>query len=387
MEIALYWPDGGYYTTCLASADYYTAPAAHPAFGALICLQLYQMWSLLGEPRPFWVVEPGAGNGQLGRDITSFASQLSPIFGHAMRYICLERHPRNENELQGIRESRQEWLAALGLPFHGIAGVVLSNELLDAFPVHRVRMEQGRLHELYVALEGDHLVERVDPPSMPALEHRLQCVGVTLEEGWEAEINLAVDDWMTQASDCLERGFVLTIDYGRDAAGLYSAERKRGTLTTFRNHVQTDSPLRDVGRQDITTQVDFTAVELAGDSVGLESWGRISQRQFLLNMGLRTWLTSLSGTMGEAETNANRMGMQRLVQPGGMGDFQVMLQAKGVGPTDLWALSSTEAPEMEALFNRLAPPRLTPRHTDLLGASYPHLAQTYDRLWPGVDAV
>ena len=383
MELALYWPHGGYYTTHSASSDYYTAPSAHPAFGALLCLQMYQMWLLLECPRPFWVIEPGAGAGQLARDVTRFAQQLSPEFSKSLRCLCLERHPWGRRAGSTELGHLPNWIAARGLPFQRVVGVVLSNELVDAFPVHRVRMEEGRLRERFVGLQDSELVERSGPLSTLALEERLRRVGVVLDEGWEAEINLAIDDWAAQVSVCLERGFVLTIDYGRDAVELYSAERRRGTLTTFRDHVQTDSPLREVGLQDMTAQVDFTALELAGRDAGLESWGRTSQRRFLLNMGLQGWLASLRSAIDEAEYNGNRMGMQQLIRPGGMGDFQVMFQAKGVEPDSLWGLSTS--PEIGPLLAGVAPPRLTPEHSQLLGASYPHLAQSYEHLWPGGD--
>ena len=388
MELALYWPDGGYYTTRSASADYYTAPAAHPAFGALLSLQLYQAWALLGEPSPFWVIEPGAGNGLLARDATAFASQLPHGFERALRYVCLERDSWR-NHASGER-SPQEWVAAIGLPFRGVVGVVLSNELLDAFPVHRVKIARGQLREVYVTTVDGLLAEELGPPSTPALQQRLARVGVSLGDGWEAEINLAIDDWVAQASACLDRGFVITVDYGRSAADLYSAERARGTLTTFRDHVQTDSPVHDVGYQDITAQVDFTALEMAGRNVGLEYWGSVNQRQFLLNMGIQRWLSSLRGVRSESESNANRMGMQQLIRPGGMGDFQMMFQAKGAkGPkrieaAELWGLEAS--PEADALLDGLSPPRLTSEHVPLLEASYPHLAQTYEYLWPRGEA-
>ena len=381
MELALYWPDGGYYTTRAASADYYTAPAAHPAFGALLCLQLYQAWTLLGKPHPFWIIEPGAGNGLLGRDIAAFSSQLADEFSRTLRYVCVERCPCRHKKMP--TGGGQEWLGALDLPFRQVVGVILSNELLDAFPVHRVRMEQGALREVYVTVAEGRLVEELGAPSTPALEERLQQVGVSLEEGWEAEINLSIDDWAAEVAACLDRGLAITVDYGRSAAELYSAERRRGTLTTFRNHVQTDSPLRDVGYQDITAQVDFTALDLAGRDAGLECWGRTSQRLFLLNMGMQRWLSSLRVDLGEVEANANRMGMQQLIRLGGMGDFQVMFQAKGVDPTDLWGLEPSQ--ELEALLDDLVVPRLSPEHVPLLEGNYPHLAESYEYLWPDAE--
>ena len=384
MELALYWPQGGYYTTRPPSADYYTAPGAHPAFGALLCLQLCQMWQLLGSPRPFWVIEPGAGNGRLCGDVTDFASHLPPEFFQALRYLSIERHTARQHEAATPPPRGRERLAALGFPFRRVTGVVLSNELLDAFPAHRVKMAQGRLLEVWVTLEEGRLVEALRPPSTPALEERLRRVGACLADGWEAEVNLTIDGWALEASSCLDRGFVITLDYGRPAAELYSAHRPRGTLTTFRNHVQTDSPLRDVGYQDITAQVDFTALELAGEDAGLETWGRTSQRQFLLNMGIRRWLASLGhGDMPEAEANANRMGMQQLIRQGGMGDFQALFQAKGVEQADLWGLRPS--PELDALVDSLPMPRLTAAHVPLMSAAYPHAAMGFEHLLYGDD--
>ena len=349
MELALYWPEGGYYTTRSASTDYYTAPSAHPAFGALVCLQLYQMWKHLDEPQPFWVIEPGAGNGLLLRDITEFSKQLPSGFGRALRYVVLERNPWLNVSVTRTQEDRLDWVAAVNLPFRDVEGAVLSNELLDALPVHRVRMERGQLQEIYITVEEEVLAEELGPLSTPALTHRLQRVGASLQEGWEAEINLAIDHWASEMFACLRRGFVITFDYGRPASDLYSADRPRGTLTTFRDHVQTDSPLRHVGYQDITSQVDFTALELAGQEAGLECLGRTSQRSFLLNLGWQRWFASLRGITDDAQANANRMGMQQLVRPGGMGDFQVMVQAKGLATIDLWGLSKSQ--ELAALLD------------------------------------
>ena len=109
---------------------------------------------------------------------------------------------------------------ALGVPFRGLVGVVLSNELLDAFPVHRIRMQRDRLQEVYVALEGERLVETEGPLSTPRLKERLARVCASLEDGWEAEVNLEIDTWMAEVAQALDQGYVLTIDYGRPAAEL-----------------------------------------------------------------------------------------------------------------------------------------------------------------------
>ena len=193
MEVALYWPQGGYYIerdAVGAGGDYYTSPAVHPVFGALLAVQLYQMWQFMGHPAPFTVLELGAGNGLLCRDIITCATGLPEAFAQSLHYICLDRRPAKsvENGLAGTGR-----VLADGVPLRGLQGCVLSNEYLDAFPVHQVVMGADGLEEVYVGLEDGKLVEMTGELSEPGLDARLNCLGITLAEGQTAEINLALD--------------------------------------------------------------------------------------------------------------------------------------------------------------------------------------------------
>ena len=228
MAAALYGP-GGYYTRAGANplADYYTAPQVHPAFGALLAVQLFHLWTLLARPRPFAVIEAGAGDGLLCRDILTAARHLPAGFADALQYtLCdLRSAPGWES---AYPNARRVVASALRLPRVGAAGCILSNELLDALPVHRVRMDAGRLRELYVALSPDAadgyegtLFEQPGPPSTPRLQRRLDDLGIALADGQTAEICLLLDDWAASAAAALDAGFVITIDYGRAAADLY----------------------------------------------------------------------------------------------------------------------------------------------------------------------
>ena len=286
MVRALYGP-GGYYTRSSVGDDYYTSPQVHPAFGALLAIQLFQFWRLLDRPDPFYAIEPASGDGLLGRDICRAARYLPDDFPGSLRYVAIDRH------LAG-RQDRSPTLAqitgdALRLPFRSATGCVISNELLDALPVHRVRVEGGAVRELYVDIQSDvadgyegQLVEIAGDPSTPRLERRLSGLGVELSEGQTAEICLQLDDWSASVAAALDAGFVLTIDYGRSAHDLYDpVQRPNGTLVTYRSHRQTDTPLVDSGRQDITAQVDFTSLGLAGERAGLATVGNVSQGRFL----------------------------------------------------------------------------------------------------------
>jgi SAM-dependent MidA family methyltransferase len=380
MEVALYWHEDAYYSRAHGQeggpfgpgGDYYTSPMAHPAFGALLSVQLYQFWLLLDRPNPFWVIEPGSGNSQLCRDILQAATSLPARFFDSLRYLCVERnHQRTLPFLPGAHA-----ISAVELPLRNVRGCVISNELLDSFPVHQVRVERGRLREVYVALEPDdrsgeeRLVEQLGDPSTPFLEARMEELNIQLGEGQTAEINLGLDSWASSVATSLEAGFVLTIDYGRPATELYSAElRPRGTLVTYYRHTQTDSPFRNIGQQDMTAQVDFTSVVNVGSRAGLETLGYTTQSQFLRNLGfdqLRRWLATAQLPVDQAA--ANRAGLLALVRPDGLGNFKVLVQGKGLVPIakglpELWGMAPTAA--ARNLLGQMPPPLLSPSHISL----------------------
>ena len=372
MEVALYWPGGGYYAAREPvggdDGDYYTSPLAHPCFGALLAVQLFQMWRIMGRPTSFTVVEWGAGNGLLCRDVLRYARQLPDGFVHGLRYVCVDRRESPGHE-QGM--GRAERLVASGLPLRGIIGCVLSNELLDAFPVHQVRMQDRKLREVFVGLNDGELATVAGDPSTPKLAERLDSLGITLAEGQTAEVNLGLDAWAGEVSGALERGFVLTIDYGRPAKELYSdVDRRRGALTTFHRHLQTDEPLERVGQQDMSSQVDFTSVVRAGERAGLRFLDALPQGAFLRNLGLPAMLARLrEASDSQTEYVANRNGMMELVKPGGLGDFQVLTQGKNVGQPTLWG--SEQSDEAEELAASLPAPKLTGRHLDLRRGMWP----------------
>lgn len=382
MEIALYWPQGGYYTgreRVGAEGDYYTSPAVHPAFGALLAVQLYQMWRLLDRPTPFTVLEPGAGNGLLCRDINTYATGLPERFAQSLQYICLDRRPAAPVEHGSDRASR---VLADGVPFRRLEGCVLSNEYMDAFPVHRVVMAGDGLKEIYVGLEDGELIELTGELSDSGLDGRLNRLGITLAEGQTAEINLALDRRFQDLSAALERGFVLTIDYGRTAHDLYDpARRFRGTLVTYQQHIQTDSPLTRIGRQDITAQVDFTSAVRAGEKAGLDTLGLVTQRDFLSNLSLDHFQRRLKDrNLTPRQMQANRAGMLDLVRPGGSGDFKVLAQGKNVGSPTLWGLEPSR--ETKVLIEGLPVPVLTDRHLSLPDGRDLGGEAEFEAFWP-----
>jgi SAM-dependent MidA family methyltransferase len=204
--------------------------------------------------------------------------------------------------------------------------------LIDNFPVHRFAIQGGRVKEVFVTLAGGHLTEVLDEPSSPRIEERLTSLGLSLTEGYRGEVNLAMEDWTGQLAKALDRGFILTIDYGHLATDLYSPQNNQGTLVCYHRHIVSSDPYQHLGQQDITCQVDFTAVMRLGDRHDLATVGYTLQRQFLTNLGFSSFLDALQTQgLSTARTALSRMAMMALVDPEEYGDFKVLAQAKGHG--------------------------------------------------------
>lgn len=373
MALALYG-QGGYYRTPAPigeAGDYYTSPVAHPLFGALLALQLEQMWRLLGAPPRFDVLEPGAGDARLARDILSYAPYLDAGFAAALRYTCLDPCPRDS----GPPLPNLSW--AGDVPDAPLTGCILSNEFFDALPLHRVAIVNGTLQEIYVTLDGDRLVETLGDPSTPALAERLAAENVRLQEGWRAEICLAASHAMQRLAGALHRGYILTIDYGDMAEDLYVAARRHGTLACAFRHASQQDALVRVGRQDITAHADFTALIAAARDAGAPPVVLFTQAEFLRNLGAQLFLDSLAAQRLPAlDLQANRFAIRDLLRGDGLGNFRVLVQAKDAPARDL-ACFSNNSEWLDALRQRLPTlplPLLTPRHMRLLAGRYPHLA-------------
>ena len=367
MALALYDPQCGYYVnvaTLAESRDYFTSPAAHPSFGALLAIQLERMWEVLDRPERFIVVEMGAGSGLMARDALAYATNLSVEFERSLRYIAIDRYPSpGPDGLQPI--------ASDGVPLKDVVGCLVSNELVDAFPVHRFQVEGGSLRELFVGLDDQgELVETPGEPSTALLAARLGGRIGDMPDGSRGEVNPGIGPWISDVSRALTRGFVVTIDYGHEADELYSAKRSSGTLQTYYRHTHGGSPYRRVGRQDITAHVDFTAIMEEGRSLGLRPLGLATQADFLHRLGLARMLGRLRDLgLAQQEHDANRLAMMELVKPDGLGGFKVLVQERGTG-----VVSLSEIAPSEEKMSGLEVPLLGPDRLKLMEGRYPHLA-------------
>ena len=370
MEAALYHPTGGFYSKGGGvGPDFFTSPTAHPAFGALIANQLRSMWEALGRTSPMYLVEPGAGSGLLAADVLAAASGS---FAEALAYVTVDRAGR------ATIPSAAHRVKAARLPFRGLTGCVVSNELIDAVPVHRFRVVDGRLEELYVALDADGaLIDLPGPPSSD-LEPHIRSLDPDLPDGFRGEVCPAIYPWAAEVADALDRGFVMTIDYGYAGDEVLRPDRANGTLQTYHRHTQGAELYQAIGTRDITADVDFGRLEAAGEAAGLRTVGRVSQSDFLRRNGFDEMLQRLRHmSLNERERQANRMGMLELVKPEGLGGLKVLVQEQNTGVDNIGQL----APEMSAV-NAADVPLLGPNHINLAAGRYPHTEWEPGNLWP-----
>jgi len=350
MSLALYHPQQGYYSSSREKigprGDYYTSSNVHPIFGLLLARQLHQMWQVLGQPAPFTIAEMGAGTGQLCLDILNHCQERWPDFYEALSYFLAETSPALVEKQRSLLcdpavRKRVEWVdpEVLAKGLRPITGCIFSNELIDSFPFHLVQQERGRIQEVYVTCQNDSFEEILGPPSTPAIEEYFRLYGAPLEEGQRAEVNLKALEWMEGMGRALGRGFVLTIDYGYEAAELYHPSRRGGTLLCYFRHTTSSNPFQQIGYQDITAHVNFTALMRKGEAVGLRTIGYTEQYKFLVALGLLEELENLeksSGAKSGPDFWKNKLAMRNFLIPGGMGTlFKVLVQSRGVENPDL----------------------------------------------------
>jgi len=333
MEAALYHPRFGYYRTHTGATarggDYVTSPEVHPIFGTLVARQVIELWRALDRPASFDIVEAGAGRGLLARDILLRAAS-EPDFRDAVRYrICEPAEILRATQHQMLSEAQIDlrqvtWAAAMP---EAIAGCVVTNEMLDALPVHRVTVRGGALMEVYVECDGASFRDAFGPPSTGRISAYFDALGLMPGEGCVAEVNLAALGWMADAAAALRRGYVCTFDYGYEAANLYAPWRRDGTLACFFRQSVSSDPYQRIGKQDITASVDFTSVRRAGELAGLTTLGTTDQASFLVRMGIGAGVARGRDTSIE-EYFARRNVTLDLIDPAKLGRVTVLLQAK-----------------------------------------------------------
>jgi SAM-dependent MidA family methyltransferase len=343
MAACLYEPGLGYYTSpgrkVGAEGDFYTSINVHALFGRTIARELARMWETLGRPGDFTLVEQGAAAGLLARDILDGLRDGAPELYGRLTYVLVEMEPSlRQVQARNLadHEGRIAWLdpEELSSGRFRFCGCLLSNELVDAMPVHLVEMTAEGLREVYVTLAGDgSLAEELGEPSTPELEAYLRRLEVRLLAGQRAELSLAASRWLEGAAKALERGYLLTIDYGYEKFEKYGPMRTNGTLLCYWRHQVVEDPYLRPGLQDMTSHADFSLLMVRGAELGLATVWFGEQYRFLMAAGImEEMLAQEQAARSDEERLRLRLAVKKLILPdGGMGDiFKVLVQAKGV---------------------------------------------------------
>ncbi len=336
MELALYAPGLGYYSAGLnkfgAAGDFVTAPEISPLFAGCAARQCRQVLQALGGGD---ILEFGAGSGVMAVDLLAELEILNSLPRH---YFILEisaelRERQRAALMQRVPHlsGRVIWLDEL--PKQKLRGFVFANEVMDAMPVHRFRLDGEGISELYVVCEGVAFAWRAGPLSDAALAERvseIRTASPDLKPGYIFEINLGAPAWVRTLAAAIESGMLLLIDYGYPRHELYHPERARGSLLChYRHHVH-DDPFLYPGLQDITAHVDFSALAEAGHGAGLQVAGYTTQANFLLGCGL----TEMAAVAPASETRQRIQlaeQIKRLTLPGEMGEvFKALALARGI---------------------------------------------------------
>jgi SAM-dependent MidA family methyltransferase len=331
MEIALYDPDLGYYTSPKTrigrEGDFYTSSYLHRAFGRMVGRQIQEMWQLMGRPEGFTIAEMGAGAGFVCRDMLECLSDSE--FFSALRYIIIEINPPLRELQKGLLAGygrKVKWLSSLKEAGQ-FRGCVFSNELLDAFPVHLVSSEDG-LKEIYVAASDLKLKEDPGPLSTSEISEYFREFSIELKKGYRTEVNLRIKEWLKDVDEVLAEGFILTVDYGYTAREYYDEDRTRGTLMCYYRHRISEDPFENIGEQDITAHVNFSSLRAWGEQMGFKTVGFCGQGAFLVALGIDEEMRRL--TAGTKDALFEIAQIKKLILPQGMGEsHMVMVQYRG----------------------------------------------------------
>lgn len=341
MALALYAPQWGYYNRPQMQigrrGDFITSSSLTRDFAELLTEAFVQMWHALQRPQRFTLLEMGAGEGQFADVVLNYSQATYPDFFAALEYQIQEQSP-------SLRERQRQRLAPWGdrlcwrgsdTPAAPITGCIFSNELVDAFPVHRLQWQGGNWQEIYVSLNSEGALQEVLRPLRDDRIHEyFATVGIDPQQqgysdGYRTEVNLNLIPWLKDLSQRLERGFVLTIDYGYPAQQYYHPARCEGTLQCYYQHRYHNNPYCFVGEQDITAHVDVTALTRYGEKFGLETLYVTRQSLFLMALGLGDRLLAQQQSNGNLLQALNRhQSLHQLIDPLGLGGFYVILQGK-----------------------------------------------------------
>ena len=345
MELCLYDPELGYYSRNAQqfgkAGDFYTSSDVHAVFGRLLARQFDEMWRALGSPEHIKMVEVGPGRGLFAQDVLDWSGKKFPDFFRALRYVLVERsaalRERISEKLARHIECGKVELTAQWPPSQSPVAplIIFANEFFDALPIE-ILSASGSLR---IDARDGHFVETWAPSSAEELDF-LDRYSIHPESNERVEAPIAALQFMDRIAASIERGFLIAIDYGYTREEQL-AGRHRGTLKAIRQHSISANPYEAPGEQDITADVNFTALAAAAEKRGMQTHKLVTQSHFLLGIGEAN---QFADAFEEARLPQERakvaLQLKHLVTPAGMGErFQVLIASKGIEEEKVDSLS------------------------------------------------
>ena len=338
MKAALYDEREGYY--CRRDivrrgrlGDYRTAPERTPLFAATFARYFAKLFAESGSPANWTIIEVGAGFGEFAAGVLRSLRARHPKVYAATQYLLDEftedGRERAQANLAGFEDKYEFFrFRDAGKPI--AVGVIFSNELIDAFPVHRIKNNNGVLRSLSVGVDDRDRFIWVETDLEPSIAEYCERVKLHLDLGRITEINPDADVFVAHAAELLSRGYVITVDYGDERQSLLSDPyRRQGTIRAAYHHQMSGDVLREPGRRDLTTTIDWTQLREAGDRAGLRTMLHERLDRFLLDECLLDELEAVTRDADRAEQTILRAGVRELVMPDGMAAaFQVLVLRK-----------------------------------------------------------
>ncbi|MCU1301428.1 MAG: hypothetical protein JWQ87_1712 [Candidatus Sulfotelmatobacter sp.] len=335
MELCLYDAELGYYSRNAKqfgnAGDFYTSSDVHAVFGRLLARQFDEMWRTLSSPASIELVEYGPGRGLFAQDVLDWSEKKFPDFFHALRYVLIESSPALRARINEILahwlESGKAVLAKMDSLDIGVtSAIVFANEFFDALPVD-ILSTKGSLR---IDARDGRFVETWAQASPEELEF-LDRYSVHPEPDERIEAPLAAQQIMDNVAANIPHGFIVAIDYGYTREELL-AGRHRGTLKAIRQHSISTNPYEAPGEQDITADVNFTALAAVAEKLGMQTHKLVTQSQFLMGIGEANQFADAFEECRLPQERAKvAMQLKHLVTPAGMGEsFHVLVASKGV---------------------------------------------------------
>ncbi len=327
MELALYAPDLGYYMSSLPklgkTGDFITAPEYSSLFSQALAKQCAQIINATSGA----ILELGAGSGRMALELLKRLEQLDHLPSY---YYILEISKNLRQRQEQLLRSQLPHLAKKiiwleSLPLFPFNGLIIANEVMDAFPVHLFKFQNNHFLEFYVKIDENSFSWQLDKPQPPVLKY-LESLPFCLSEGYISECNLLIAEWIKKLSDVLNQGAILLLDYGFPQHEYYHPDRHMGTLMCHYQHQIHNDPLAFVGLQDITSHINFTQVAEEGYFCGLHLAGYTNQASFLLSCGI---IDDLKETRLQQNYHQLANQLKVLTSPNEMGElFKVMAFTK-----------------------------------------------------------